>query len=40
MPLPVLTTAEEVRDLVSYLKTKPQARRIAASRFPQAPWHL
>ena len=23
MPLPVLTTAEDVRDLVSYLKTKP-----------------
>jgi hypothetical protein len=32
MPLPVLTTAEDVRDLVSYLKTKPTGATIAEAK--------
>ena len=32
MPLPVLTTAEDVRDLVNYLKTKPTGATIAEAK--------
>ena len=32
MPLPVLTTADDVRDLVGYLKTKPTGATISEAK--------